>query len=476
MGQSHRVASTFSARLFQPIADFSTSYVLPGLFGIILLGYCLQVTVLPPQVGMADNGDFAGLMATIGLKHSSENRADIYFNYFRPYYSLDEKSDFLSCVRNFFGKFPASLFTTASALINRAVGNSKTYNIIYLGALYSFFYCLAFFLFIQAICKDLNIYSQFLVCLLAGLIYSDSLFITYFNSFYQEPVFLITFLLFMSVIIRKSISSVLPEILVFSASVSRIQNLIFSIFYAFPFFTNARRIKFVLFLVILSLVLVWTGSSRTREQSIFNSYFNGVLVNHPNKEKALADFRLHRQEYLNFVGKSYWDVFTETTGNKDIRKDFYSKVTLTKITLYYARNPQLLLSKLSHAFSYIRSTDPGSDSPANYSREYGRKRYSGLTFFSHNMAILTILIPIIAVVSMILSLFGKRLSELFVMVILFAALPLTVVSCIVCEGFRDFSQRLFPFYSVLAVVFTVCTGNMLRHLPSGTRHQPTRSQ
>ncbi len=202
-----------------------------------------------------------------------------------------------------------------------------------------------------------------------------------FQSFHQEPVFLITFLLFMSVIIRKSISSVLPEILVFSASVSRIQNLIFSIFYAFPFFANARRIKFVLILVILSLVLVWTGSSRTREQSIFNSYFNGVLVNHPIREKALADFRLHREEYLNFVGKSYWDVFTENAANKDIRKDFYSKVTLTKIGLYYARNPKLLFSKLSHAFTYIRSTDPRSDSPANYSREYGEKALHGHHFF-----------------------------------------------------------------------------------------------
>ncbi len=91
------------------------------------------------------------------------------------------------------------------------------------------------------------------------------------------------------------------------------------------------------------------------------------------------------------------------------------------------------------------------------------------------MGVLTIVIPIIAVVSMILSLFGKRLSEFFTTIVLFAALPLTIVSCIVCEGFRDFSQRLFPFYSVLAVVFTVCTGNMLRHLPSGAR-QPARSQ
>ncbi len=151
---------------------------------------------------------------------------------------------------------------------------------------------------------NLNVFFQILVCTAGVLVYSDSLFITYFNSFYQEPVFLITLLLCIAVLIRNTSESIMQELLIFSLSVSKFQNVVFSVFYAFPFFSNQRRTKVIVILIALSLLMVGLGSPRYRPQNLFHSFFTGLLMHNSDKERVLADFGLKRPEYTNLIGKN----------------------------------------------------------------------------------------------------------------------------------------------------------------------------
>jgi hypothetical protein len=445
---------------------FLQKSMIPMFFALLLMGYSLFVCVVPPRVGMADSGDYVRLMTTIGVKHSSDIGSEISFTHFRQFYSRDEKCPLIKSIGDSFARFPASIFTITSYLINAVFGTTGTYNIMYLGILYSIAYSLAFFLFTQSLARNLNVYCRLFLCIIAALIYADSLFVVYFNSFYQEPVFLISLLICTGMLIRQNPKSPLQELSVFCLSISKFQNIIFSVLYAFPIFFGTRRAKLVVALLVLSLVMTVLGSQRYRQPNIFHSFFNGLLMNSPDKDEILSDFALHRPEYSTYNGKGYWKVFLEDSTNKEIRTEFYSKVNIFKIVVYYIRHPQLLISNFIHSMEYIRSTDPKPRNFGNYLKEYAaeKKNYTGLSFFSRCMPFLFTAIPLLSVISMLLSIFRKRPKEFFLMATLFAILPVTVIVCFLGEGFTDFTKHLFSFYSVLSVMGVVSLGNLLRYV------------
>lgn len=465
MGHGHQFASSWTARVFQPIAVFSNNYTIPASFSLLLLAYCLCVCFAFPRIGTADNGDYAVLMPTIGVKHTSENPSDIYFNYFRQHYSKETKANLPDRIGILFAKFPSSIFTLASYGIDSIFGNSKTYSIHYLGIIYSFAYSLAIFLLLSVLCRDLGGPSQFLLCLITCIIYSDSIFVTYFNFFYQEPAFLVLFLLSIAALAKGASRLFIPELLVFCTSLTKVPNAVFSLLYLSPLFTNGRRAKLIAPLFVLTIVAAAVNINRNNAPNLFNSFFCGVLMHNSDKQKVLADFGLTRPEYATYIEKSYWSVFGDNnSANKDIRKDFYSKVSMTKIILYYAQNPAMLLSKFTYGLDCIRSQPPRTNALGNYTREYGKKQYGGIALFSDHMGFFTIIVPAFAVVVLILQLFGKKFRNFLFSLSLLLLLPLIVLTSIVSSGFTDFAKQMFPFYSVLAATCALSLGSMLRHL------------
>ncbi|MHC1726812.1 MAG: hypothetical protein AB9866_12520 [Syntrophobacteraceae bacterium] len=445
-------------------AHFLKNAIIPILFALLLLGYSLYVCVIPPQIGMADSGDYSRLMTTIGVRHSSNDNSEIAFSYFRQFYSKDEKSTVIKSIGDSFARFPASAFTVTSCLINALFGNTNRYNIVYPGIVYSIAYSFAFLLLTQSLARDLNPYCRILLWALAALIYADSLFVVYFNSFYQEPVFLISLSFCAAVLIRQGWKSPVPELSVFCLSLSKFQNIIFSALYSIAVFFGVRRYKLVTALLVLSLVITVLGSQRYKQPNIFHSYFTGLVMNNPEKDKVLSDFGLHLPEYSSHIGRGYWEVFHESPANKEISKDFYSKVSIFKIITYYLQHPGMLISNFTRSMDHIRTADSKPGNFGNYSKEYSaeRKQYSGISFFSGYMAYLFAAIPLLSVISMLLSIFRKRPGEFFLTAILFALLPITVIISFVGEGFTDFPKHLFSFYAVLALLCVVSLGNLLQ--------------
>jgi len=451
-------------------AHFSKDSIVPVIFALLLLGYCLDVCVIPPRIGMADSGDYMRLMKTIGVKHSSDVDSENYHIYFQQFYSRNEDCPLLKSIRYSLIRFPASIFTGASLLMNALFGTAGSYNIIYLGILYSFAYSLAFFFLIRALARGLNVYYQIILCLTATLVFADSLFVVYLNSFYQEPVFLILLLTCVAVHVGRSPKSPVRELSIFCLSLSKFQNIIFSAFYVLPVFSGSRRIKLTAVLLILSLAVTAVGSREYQRLNVFRSFFTGLLANNPEKDQVLSDFGVNRPEYSRHVEK-YWWLYEDEATTQEMIREFYSKVSVPKITFYYIRHPKMLISNFMSALEYIRSTDPSPDDLGNYTQEYatGMKRYTGINLFSRFMPYLFIAIPFLSFIAMPACLSRRLTREFLLIALLLAVLPLTVIVCLLGEGFTDLTKHLFSFYSLLSVLCVVSLGNLLRCIPPAVK-------
>jgi len=453
---------------------FSKDSIIPVIFALLLLGYCLYVCAIPPLIGRADTGEYARLMATIGVKHTSDMDPEQTHDYFWQFYSRNEGWTLSQGIRAIIYRFPASIFTIASLLLNALFGNTGLYNIVYLGMLHALGYSLAFLFFIRALTRDMNVYCRIFLCLIATLIYADSLFVVYFNSFHLESSFIISLLICIAVLISRSPKSPVCELSIFCLSLSKVQNIVFSVLYAFQFFSGSRRTKLAVFLIFVSIVVAVLGSREFRRENVFHSFCAGLLESNPEKDEVLSDFGLNLPEYSSFFAKAV--NYHEASIAKEIRAEFYpnkeliavvsSRVSIPKIAVYYVRHPKMFLSKCVYSIAFIRSTS-AIPKVGNYLETDAApmEQYTGIRFFSRYIPYLFVAIPLLSVVSMLVSLRRKRLNEFWLTAFLFAILPLTVVVAFIGDGFWDFARHLFPFYSLLSVLGMVSLGNLLRNAP-----------
>ena len=155
-------------------------------FALIALVISYQI-LIPPVIGVADNGDFNRVMGRFGLRAVPPTEEDRYFFYVNRTFTLDPNVPF-SWKALFRGFISSETLLLATALgVHHVIGrNAGYFDLRILGAIHLILYLCAIGLVMHAVRRHPPPVRLALAGLLA-IIFADGAYVAYFNSIYSEP-------------------------------------------------------------------------------------------------------------------------------------------------------------------------------------------------------------------------------------------------------------------------------------------------
>ncbi|MGH9660862.1 MAG: hypothetical protein ACRD96_20100, partial [Bryobacteraceae bacterium] len=151
----------------------------------------LVQVLIPPVVGMADNGDFPRIMGRFGITYTAEDHHDRYFRYFNRTWRFDPATRWVS------GHVSSESALVAAALpLNRLFFSEDRFDIRSLGLLHATLFLAGPWALI-VFSRRFGPAARTLALALPLWMWTDAGYIAYFNSFYSESasyVFLLALL------------------------------------------------------------------------------------------------------------------------------------------------------------------------------------------------------------------------------------------------------------------------------------------
>jgi hypothetical protein len=137
--------------------------------------------MVPPVIGIADNGDFPRVMSRFDIGYLSDKYEERYFAYFLDKYRIDKRDHWES-------KFISSQtpLVAAAMQINRLISKSGFFDIRAVGMVHLVLELAAAWLLLAYAPVHGRFARGFLIGI-AVLMLTDAGFVSYFNSFYNEP-------------------------------------------------------------------------------------------------------------------------------------------------------------------------------------------------------------------------------------------------------------------------------------------------
>jgi hypothetical protein len=462
-------------------------------FAVILISLiCLYTLFKEPVIGVADNGDFYRIISQSGLYHLSNNNDDIFLGYFNRYYGIYK-------YYNENGMMLLSsevILIRIALLLNGIFKGGKIFDIKYLALLYVITMNFAAYFIIKSLI--INIKSKrhkFLAVLLFVLIFCDTGYIAYFNSFYGEAVNLSFFLLSIGLLLYMyTFDKITSKYLVLFSVISLI-------------FIGSKQqlapIGILYCLVLLRLVIITKNKQVKQTIKIltgtflvasaifyfsivgpfdyinrYHSMTRGVLLNEANPEEILSEFGISSQ-YSILAGNIYYKSIPVIDPNDNkLMKEFYSKYSFGSILKYYAKNPRVFGKVMSIASENAYSIKP--DAMGNYEKSAGKSFGERSDFFSlysslkrkylpHNIGLTIVLIItyFIFAINDYISYRNKKnnkeqlIEELFLFVFLVGGSQVLV--SVLGAGDADISKHLFMFNVSFDLMMYFSAIRVLRH-------------
>ena len=441
--------------------------IICAIIALLFLGKILAQIMLVNQVGFTNNGDFWRNIVFFGI--TNVGCAVLPHDGFCPQYSII--SDFIvnapptACVTT-------HLFILAAKLIYLAIdGVSGAFSIFYMGVLYTLVYALGFFYLVRKITFT-NPYLKWAVIALSFILLSDLLFTSFFNTFFDEPAFIV-FTLWFTVFFIFYNYATLDILLSFLIILSKQQNLIFLLLLPLICLKYRKLFnKYHLLLIIACLSFTyWNYTKNANDiscQRNFSGFFSGVLHNNTPQEtaKLLAQLKLDPAlaQYSNFT---YWGNTVPQTLTKMIHgtalpviNRVCAQVKLPQIIQGYILQPKKIIT---NTLSYITNIDTHGpytlysySTPANY-QDHHSKSYFSAAVLKHSK---TLVAWLILALGMIVAYFvvtrRRQTSEQLLTLLLFASyLSLSILSIIICfigDGFADTIKHALEYYYLLTIL------------------------
>lgn len=338
---------------------------------LVVIGYLL--INYPTTVGLADNCDFYRVIQPEGLS-SDENNKFFYaqqdFAYVKEFSNVLDHMKFIikPNIKNISGyESTHTLLIKCAQLINGFVkyykyGKIIDFDIRALSILYLVIFSLAIVLFVRSFPVK-NIISKSILFLLTIFIYFDKGYLVYFNSFYGEPLILVSILLYIGSLlliiynnedrIQLYIVNLVSGCIFIGAKVANIPlGLIMIIFSGFLFYYKKDN-KIRLVIIIGSLCMLITSiyyyvsvPKWMCDVNRYHSLFYGVLKDSEEPEEDLKYLGID-EEYLCLQGTNgYMDHKGYDMYSEDFKEEVYEKATPLKITFYYLTHLDRLLDKI----------------------------------------------------------------------------------------------------------------------------------
>ena len=157
---------------------------------LLVAGAILTATLLvPPIVGLADNGDSDRVLNPAGLEHESARDEERYFQWMQPRFTRVARVPDPSYYRT-----SESLLVEVALGADRALSRAPSFDIRFLGAVHMLLLLASLGLLVRA-CRDLPVALQIVVAALLVFFFTDVGYTASFNSVYSQTPSLLFLLL-----------------------------------------------------------------------------------------------------------------------------------------------------------------------------------------------------------------------------------------------------------------------------------------
>ncbi len=340
------------ATIWDKLAIKLRCYLNPEQLVVLLTAIIIIILLfIPPIAGDADNGTFVQTLHGNGL-YQLHN----YHYYVYDYVSLKYG------IMQYFNSYQHPLFSTSSIfiqiaiLLNKLFYSTKIFDIRFLGLTYSLFYLGAIYLLTKAFTSRRRTPRDYVIALIIWFIFGDSALILFFNSFYIEPVQLITILYAFAsyaLIARHYYHHTWPIMTLYILAMlgfieDKQQNTFFVVGWviatlAMLAITHTRLQK--VSVVLMVTLIVGAGvvsncfvSTKYTDQDKYQSMTCGVLAMASNPEKTLAEGGISPQFSL-LKNDPYSKTYTALKVNsKEMKEKFLGKYNYFWIASYYLQH------------------------------------------------------------------------------------------------------------------------------------------
>ena len=296
--------------------------------------------ILPPVVGVANNGDFGKLLARFRLG------APAVFDYISTRYVFDDRYHFQS------GVWSSELLLIWPMLqINTVISKDGGFDLRLMGIIQGSLFLLAIALFVPLL-AGLNRSIRIAICAAALFMFCDFAYVGYFNSFYMDVsayLFLILAVVMYLRVVRwrRCADSVVLAICCVFVITSKVQHAILGVWFAVLFWVardvlwGARTVAAGAVSVALLLcgwvVFRFSAPADYTAKAEFNVVFNQILPHVQNVDGALRELGLD-DSYRVWIGTHAY-----TQGSRLEDPAFYvpfrQRVSYGRIGLFYLRHP-----------------------------------------------------------------------------------------------------------------------------------------
>jgi len=460
----------------------NTGKIQPRVPLIAVAAALLIITVvlfLPPYVGMEDNGDFARVTYGEGLYDLPQNSELLYNGYFiKEYGTMQYYNEYTNTVYS-----SQSIFIKPAILLDKLfTGNDAIFDLRFLAAVLTVYFLATLYFLVDYLTHRLTLVSSLLITALCVIVFVDTGYTAYFNSFYAEPVAYISLMACITCALLYAddrynkfilLGGFLLNgmVLTFSkqqfAPIGALLGLLTLFFYL-----KAQGRLFKWMIALSSCILVVTGiftylliSTDFTNINLYHSMTRGVMMTSDNPPKTLASFDIQRQ-YELLDGTIYFDKYPEIDPEDPLlQEDFYSHYNIFSIVKYYAAHPDAFAEMLKLA---AKSAYQNRPSMGNYEYASGYPPNTIAPEFSLHSTLKVNYTPktlgyiVIWMIVVLVLLRKERLKQIIVGGLIVIGLSQIVVS-LIGAGDADLAKHIFLYNAAYDVVNVIVFAHIVRY-------------
>jgi hypothetical protein len=435
-------------------------------FTLFFIALISLILFAPPQVGIANSGDFGRIMDIFDLYYTS-NYSN--FTHFFDVFTFGRPID---------GPHYNGYIATSSLFILIALFINKIFNLftsddffyIYsLSVVYTFFYAIGFYIFIDYFYKNLK--SKYLVIALSGLsliILSDSLFVEYFNSFFQEPGYIVCLLLFIACFLQLRLfwlDLLLITLIIFSKSQYLLYLLLLiPLYIKYKISFNPTKIILVIIAISMPIYVFTQINIYSKGMNQFASIFSGLLHNDSKEQgaKVLSSINMD-PNYAVFTDMGYWTVAGQLNSSHDpntynLWQQAIADSNQLKTLHGYLLQPTKIFTNSYDYLNIVEKEGPFAPNLGNYKVDQGERfRVTTFTLFSNCAKHLRFLF-IFNILMTIVLLAKKRVisnnqNRYSLLIILNIIVILAIPSYIIATGYEETVKHILDVYFDEGIIF-----------------------
>jgi hypothetical protein len=316
----------------------------------------LYQIILPPVVGLADNGDSAKIIGKFNLKAPDDSN-DRFFRFIYVRYTAAPANHWNSGFRS-----SETLLLSAAMWANRLVSKDGSFDLRCMGIIHAALFLLAFALLLPLL-RHAQVSPRSVLAALAVLMFCDVMYSAWYNSFYMDAgafVFLLLSIVFLLRGVwgpqghRSNAWCALLFCLLFVTAKAQhallgIPLAMFLVWKRDSLWPRRARLYSTLSFAALSATgafsLGWSTPSGYSTPSLFNVIFWGLLPSAEDPRAELASLGLD-ESFLRYKGLYTWSPDSPMRIESFVR-EFVRRTSFTRLGMFYTTHPHRALKMFS---------------------------------------------------------------------------------------------------------------------------------